>query len=717
MRFWLLTSEFPPLFGGGISTYCAETAQMLSRQGYQVTVFTQDAGVSTIQEEKKSEPAFRVIRFNPRRFFTRSFLGYEAHLSYAFAQLVKEYMDNEGVPDVLEAQEYMGIAYYTLQFKHLGYPGFKDLRVLLTLHAPSFLYLEYNKVIYHRLPYFWVGEMEKFCIRAADMRISPSSYLVKEVAARMELDDKPVHILNNPYRLPEQNAVLKPTGKKVVFFGKLTPQKGCLELLDYFRSLWKEGHTETLMMIGGGNHLYHPEGMDMIDFIRKKYALELKSGLLQLKGSIAPGKLDLYLSEARLVVVPSTVDNLPYTVLEAMGQGKIVLASVQGGQQEVITDGEDGFLFDHDTPASFALQLKKILALTDEQVQGIGGRAIAKITNNYAPERIYAEKKLLLDQLLQQAVTQRYFPFTRTLPVPEPLHLTETGSLLTVVLPYYNMGKYVEETIASLRRSTWKNMEIILVNDGSDEAYSLAVLEKLQETGIVIIDQENKGLAAARNAGAIQAKGQYLAFLDPDDTVEPDYYSKALEVLAQKENVFFVGCWAKYFDEANGYWPAFNPEPPFILVHNTINSSALVYKKYALVESGLNDSKMIFGMEDYESVINLVKNGYHGVVLPEPLWNYRVRKNSMARAFTVDKQLFLYRLISEKHAKFYATFAADISNILNANGSGINYDNPSVFHQIPGTGVVGLKLKQKLIEKIKSEPLLRKMAVKLKKYL
>ena len=165
------------------------------------------------------------------------------------------------------------------------------------------------------------------------------------------------------------------------------------------------------------------------------------------------------------------------------------------------------------------------------------------------------------------------------------------------------------------------------------------------------------------------------------------------------------------------YWPTFNPEPPFLLVHNTVNSSALVYKKQAFLQAGLNDARMLYGMEDYEGVINMVKQGFQGVVLPEALWNYRLRRNSMARAFTVDKQLYLYRLISEKHADFYATFAADIFNLLNANGPGINYDNPTVFYNLPGTGFIGQKVKQALITTIKSNALLRKAALKIKRHL
>src|SRR5688572_18259226 len=110
MKYWLLTSEYPPLYGGGISTYCFETAKMLVERDHHVTVFTQDYSVTSPTETKNGN--LRIVRFNPDKVYTASFLGYEANLSYAFAELVGQYVEKEGVPDVVEAQEYLGIAYY-----------------------------------------------------------------------------------------------------------------------------------------------------------------------------------------------------------------------------------------------------------------------------------------------------------------------------------------------------------------------------------------------------------------------------------------------------------------------------------------------------------------------------------------------------------------------------------------------------------------------------
>jgi glycosyltransferase involved in cell wall biosynthesis len=716
MKLWLLTSEFPPDFGGGISTYCLETAQMFSSFGHKITVITQDFSINKITYELRDE--YRIVRFNPNEYYTSSFLGYEANLSYAFAQVIKELATIEGTPDIIESQEYMGIPYYLLQYKWLQYPVFKDLKLVVTLHAPSFLYLEYNKAPIYRLPYFWIGEMERFCIRAADLLISPSQYLIDELKGRVKTDDLKIQVLKNPYKVDGQYRQPAITKNKILFFGKLTPQKGCLELISYFKQIWKEGFEHSLTMIGGGDYLYHPEGIDMIDFIKKTYEYEIKSGKLKLLGAIPPQQLDKHITDANIIIIPSIVDNLPYTVPEVMARGKIVLASIQGGQSEIIENGVDGFLFDHNNPQSFKDQLQQILSLSDERIKEIAEKAFSKVQKEFAYQHIYEKKLKLLENITTPGTQAEEFPLIRP---QASVKLTKVNSqdedeLLSVVVPYYNMGNYVTETIESIISSSYKKIEIIIVNDGSTGNENIEILDILaKKYRVRIINKPNEGLALARNEGAKHAKGKYLAFLDPDDTIENSYYEKAIKVLQQYENIHFVGCWAKYFGKSVGYWPTFNPEPPYLLVHNMINSSALVYKKDAFLNAGLNDQKMVFGMEDYESVISMIEKGYQGVTLPEPLWNYRIRKDSMARAFTKSKQLYLYRLIAEKHKAFYSIFAADITNLLNANGPGFNYDNPTFFYNLSGNKFLTNKLMRRVISIIKSNKRLRKIAIKIKK--
>jgi glycosyltransferase involved in cell wall biosynthesis len=712
MKYWLLTTEYPPFYGGGISTYCDQTSKMLAGAGHDVTVFIPH--FESLEQLESHTGNIRVIRFNPNTAASVKFLGYEANLSYSFSETISREIKAVGKPDIIEIQEYLGIGYYLLQKKHLGYPDLQDIRVVLTLHAPTFLYLDYNQVPVFKHPNFWVGEMERFCIRAADIRISPSAYLVNSIKDRVQLDDLDTHVLANPFESEYLVQELPPyTPQEIVFYGKLIPQKGCIELLRYFKKLWDEGSNIPLRLIGGGSHLFYPANMDLGEFLKQKYQIYFDRGLLIFEGQIKPDELYNKLSRAHVILIPSIVDNLPYTVLEAMSIGKLVFASRQGGQSEVIEHGEDGFLFDHFEEGCFERTLKQILALSEEKIKEIGRKAKSKISSTFNHARI-CEMKIQLLQNGELQKTTGCFPLIR--PAEKNVMPFEPGKkLLTVVVPYYNMGAYLPETIQSIITSQYKKISIIIVNDGSDDPMSLSVLKQYEnQPGVSVIHKANEGLALARNTGAAAAEGEFLAFLDPDDTVEPDYYKRAVDLLLQKVNISFVGCWAKYFGESTDTWPTFNPEPPYALLHNCLNTSALVYKTKHFLDSGLNDARMIYGMEDYESMINMLSNGYRGVAFPETWWNYRIRKNSMAQSFTLNSQLYLYKQIAQKHAKFYGQYASDLFMLLNSNGPSLTIDNPTLHSGIYSK-FAQTSRGQKLIFLVKKNKKLRSIAIRVYK--
>jgi len=227
--------------------------------------------------------------------------------------------------------------------------------------------------------------------------------------------------------------------------------------------------------------------------------------------------------------------------------------------------------------------------------------------------------------------------------------------------------------------STYGDLEVIIIDDGSTDPVSIRKLEELPpDHRITIVRQKNRGLAMTRNYGAEIARGTYLAFLDADDKVATTYYEKAIRALQHKDNVFFAGAWVQYFGDSHRLWPTFTPQPPYALVHNPVNSSSLVYKRAAFLAGGLNDKKADYGLEDYDSVISMLRHGFNGVVIPEPLFHYRVRRGSMFRQATPEKLLYSNRYIAEKNKDYYTRFATQVINILNANGPGHQFDNPTI---------------------------------------
>jgi hypothetical protein len=144
--------------------------------------------------------------------------------------------------------------------------------------------------------------------------------------------------------------------------------------------------------------------------------------------------------------------------------------------------------------------------------------------------------------------------------------------------------------------------------------------------------------------------------------------------------------------------------------------SGTVFKTKDILQTGGYDKELVYGMEDYEMAIHMVSKGLHGVSIPETLYNYRIRHQSMARGFTLDKELYLYTLLSKKHKAIFDKYGAESINILNANGPGYLHANPtfaSVFAiKASAPPDVTTQIAKKVLN---SHPALRKLALAVKR--
>lgn len=121
--------------------------------------------------------------------------------------------------------------------------------------------------------------------------------------------------------------------------------------------------------------------------------------------------------------------------------------------------------------------------------------------------------------------------------------------LISIIVPVYNVSKYLEKCVQSLIVQEYKNIEIILVDDGStDGSGELCDVLAKEDERIKVIHKQNGGLSSARNAGIKFCSGDYIGFVDSDDYIEPQMYSKLMCAL-KKNNADMVLCGFKCVDE------------------------------------------------------------------------------------------------------------------------------------------------------------------------
>ncbi|WP_165822525.1 glycosyltransferase family 2 protein [Paenibacillus montanisoli] len=224
--------------------------------------------------------------------------------------------------------------------------------------------------------------------------------------------------------------------------------------------------------------------------------------------------------------------------------------------------------------------------------------------------------------------------------------------LISVVIPCYNYGEYLEETIDSVLNSTFQDVEIIVVDDGSDDPGTVHLLSSLDKPKTTVIKQSNKGVAAARNKGFTEAKGKYILPLDADDLIHPTYLEKAFWIMELFPRVGFVSPQVKAFGTEN--WVHDAPQYNFhkLLFHNIACGTSLLRKEAFVQAGGYKSGFVVMGYEDWDFWITVGEKGWYGYSIFERLFLYRRHGRSMVHE-AIDHHEQLVGQIKARHPLLY----------------------------------------------------------------
>ncbi len=219
--------------------------------------------------------------------------------------------------------------------------------------------------------------------------------------------------------------------------------------------------------------------------------------------------------------------------------------------------------------------------------------------------------------------------------------------MVSVIVPVYQVEKYIKSCIISLLKQTYSDIEIIVVNDGTKDD-SIRIAEKLLSKGKIkykIINKENGGLSSARNCGLIVSSGEYVAFVDSDDTVQEEYVETLINGAKKMNTDISIGMFQMI---KNGDTPKnIQSLPDYIYLsrENTLNDFlyrritpapwCVLYRKSFLIENGLKFNENVKFSEDQEffwRAFNVSK----GISYTDRIiYNYYIRKGSI----TTDPKL------------------------------------------------------------------------------
>jgi glycosyltransferase involved in cell wall biosynthesis len=213
--------------------------------------------------------------------------------------------------------------------------------------------------------------------------------------------------------------------------------------------------------------------------------------------------------------------------------------------------------------------------------------------------------------------------------------------LVTVIIAAFNAEKTIDETLQSVRAQTYRQLEILVVDDGSSDATSKIVEEHIKADGRVrLIRQENQGVAAARNRAIAEARGEYIAPIDSDDLWRPTKIDKQVSVMRDRgPKVGLVYTWFAVIDSQGRITANVRPNgegrvlAQMCLANLPGNASSALMRRKAVIEAGGYDVSLQLknaqGCEDWKLYFTIAEN-YEFAIIRNYLTYYRISTGNMS---------------------------------------------------------------------------------------
>jgi len=639
----VVSRELYPFGGGGMGNYVNWTAAALA-----------DVAEVTVVTTASHETEYRALReagdprIDPRlRFVFAPDFDYDDHITYygyfhrwsahVLAALRHAYPGRG--PDLIEFADYHGEGAVTLQARRTGDPLFRDTVVAVRLNSSSEMVLTLDGFLDDDPAIRAMFELERMSLREADRIIWPGGDVLGTYQRFYGSDAlAPAtlirHVVSRTGEAPVRPRRERAPGESIrlLYMGRLERRKGVAELVRALTGLGRDDWRLTLLGADTGTG---PLGVSV-------------RGQLELIASEDP-RVDFHdrvlrervlelVDEHDVVVVPSRWECWPNVALEAFQRGRPVLGTPTGGLAELVQPGRSGLLTEGTSLEDIRAGLIRVLDGELDALPTDGPREVFEELTD-ADEIRSAYLELLSPRTGSDPMTSApggdADAHGGLTPPPRPL--------VSVVVTYYELDAYVEETLQSLLAQTYPNLEIVLVNDGSFRPEDRLLFDLAErDERIVLITQANAGLSAARNFGISQARGDYVLPFDADDIAEPEMVERFVRALEADPRIAYVTSWSAFVDEDGEPWPGGDGYEPLGNASRLLAEQNVAGGCVSLFPRGLFDEHFAFdpelaSYEDWDLFRELADAGLYGRVIPDRLYRYRIRRSSMIRALGVPE--------------------------------------------------------------------------------
>lgn len=394
MSWCIVSREFPPFSGGGIGTYAAAFALALARAGERPVVITVGPG----ERSESSENGLTLIRLplaqgddwsaphpairTPDTRAAWNALGPHSVFAMQVANELETLIPRLGI-DLVEFQDTGAAGWFTLnRRRNLG--AFGNTRMITHVHSPSAWIERTNRRCEPGRAMHELQRMEREQAQWSDAVIAPSHFMASWADRHWGVRAAVIR-----YPKPLREAVHdtdEPEG--VLFVGRKEYRKG----IDTLLSAWSRLKPDARLHLVGLDTPDERTGVAIGERLISQMPREVALTVVE-HGPKPPAEVHALQNAAALVVVPSPEDNLPFTCIEAMSAGKLVIASDVGGASELIQDGQTGLIFKSASAQSLADTLARALSMSTQERREIGQRAQQRIEELCATDTVLAARR------------------------------------------------------------------------------------------------------------------------------------------------------------------------------------------------------------------------------------------------------------------------------------------------------------------------------------
>ncbi len=604
-----------PINNGGIGTACFHLAKYLKKEGDEVDIlFTGPCEIASNSHWKSfyqdnygigyyaifDYPSLPFQPINEGRWFMQR------------SMVVHKWLQERNYNQI-HFQEWQANGFCALQARRVT-GAYENTLITICLHSSSewqrqgmrqFSRNDADSII--------LDYCERYAVENADIAIFPSKHMLNWCEENKW--NLPAEKIVVPYHIDTDAVDTKSVEKieKLIFFGRLETRKGLELFVQSLLNIEKEISLPVIEFYGKIGST--SEGM--ADEYLKKYLEKNNIRYTIFSDKSSQQCISILKNSSNcVVVVPSLMDNLPYTVYECLAHGIPLIAARTGGIPEMV----------HSEDNLFDANIKSIT----NKLNIIINQGLNALPKTLLPEEAVARWKKI-----------RNLPPKRNLTSERPGRLISPSDI-TICIAHFNYGIYLPELLESLNNQTVKGFKVIIVDDGSTNLDSIAVFEMLSEKysynkNWIFCKKNNGGIGNTRNYVAKNASTDYLIFMDADNIAElnmVERFTNAMSIFDGDVLTCYLRAFQNSKEEDRKIVYSYMPPGPCLEAgyrNNVFGDANFLIKRKTFERIGGFGECRQSSFEDWELLARIALEGYKMDVIPEHLFLYRHTEEGFSR--------------------------------------------------------------------------------------